>query len=52
MGWLVQAEAPPGALLSTLRARVLAGKASQQDLAFYFVHWFTDFAGAVPTPLA
>lgn len=23
-----------------------------QDIAFYFVHWFTDLAGAVPTPLA
>lgn len=52
MGWLVQAEAPPGALLSTLRGVVLSGNALQEDLAFYFVHWFTDLAGAVPTPLA
>jgi len=51
MGWLVQAEAPPGALLSTLRRTVQSGNASQQDIAFYFVHWFTDLAGAVPTPL-
>jgi len=52
MGWLVQAEAPPGALLTTLRRIVSSGKASQNDIAFYFVHWFTDLAGAVPTPLA
>jgi len=52
MGWLVQAEAPPGALLSRLRSIVMSGNASQQDIAFYFVHWFTDLAGAVPTPLA
>lgn len=51
MGWLVQAEAPPGPLLQTLRCTVHSGNASQQDIAFYFAHWLTDLAGAVPTPL-
>lgn len=35
MGWLVQAEAPPGALLSRLRNIVMSGNASQQDVAAY-----------------
>jgi len=51
MGWLVQAEAPPGPLLRSLRTAVLTGNASQQDIAFYFVHWFTALAGSVPTPM-
>lgn len=30
----------------------MQGQVSQQDIAFYFLHWFTDLAGAEPTPLA
>lgn len=51
MGWLVQGEAPPGALLRKLREVVGKGEASPKDVAFYFVHWFTDLAGAEPCPL-
>ena len=50
-GWLVQAEAPPGALFSQLKGVIDAGGASSEDVAFYLVHWLTDLAGAVPTPL-
>lgn len=55
MGWLVQAEAPPGALFKAFRKVVLAGAASDRksasDIAFYFVHWFSDLAGAEAFPL-
>jgi len=51
MGWLVQAEAPPGALLRKLWFAVTQGQSTSEDLAFYFVHWFTDLAGAEPFPL-
>jgi len=51
MGWLVQAEAPPGALLRKLREIVIEGSAEPKDVSFYFVHWFTDLAGAEPCPL-
>ena len=27
------------------------GKAAPDDIAFYFVHWLTDLAGAEPVPL-
>jgi len=47
----VQAEAPPGALFSKFKAVLEAGHASAADVAFYFVHWVTDLAGAEPTPL-
>ena len=50
-GWLVQAEAPPGALFAQAKAAIDEGGASAADLAFYFVHWLTDLAGAEPTPL-
>jgi len=49
-GWLVQAEGPPSAVLSKLKKVVSAGSATKQDVAFYFVHWVTDLAGAEPTP--
>merc|ERR1719221_2469164 len=49
-GWFVQAEAPPGAVLSDFKAVLMNGAASQ-DVAFYFLHWFTDLAGAEATPL-
>ncbi|CAK0852907.1 unnamed protein product [Prorocentrum cordatum] len=50
MGWLVQAEAPPGALLRKFKQVVSAGQAKPEDVAFYFTHWFTDLAGAEPHP--
>jgi hypothetical protein len=50
MGWLVQAEAPPGALFRKFKSIIQSGKASQSDIAFYFTHWLTDLAGAEPYP--
>mmetsp|Transcript_12032 Transcript_12032/g.21137 ORF Transcript_12032/g.21137 Transcript_12032/m.21137 type:complete len:1058 (+) Transcript_12032:77-3250(+) len=50
-GWLVQAEAPPKALFSTFKKLITSGGATEEDVSFYFVHWLTDLAGAVPTPL-
>lgn len=50
MGWLVQAEAPPGGLFSKFKEVVSSGGATQGDIAFYFVHWLTDLAGAEPFP--
>jgi len=51
MGWLVQAEAPPGAIFRSFRNVIVSGQASMRDIAFYFVHWFADLAGAEPYPL-
>lgn len=53
MGWLVQAEAPPGILFGALRRAIKGGQATKksQDVAFYFVHWFADLAGAEPFPM-
>jgi len=50
MGWLVQAEAPPGPLFKKFKSIIRAGKASPCDIAFYFTHWLTDLAGAEPFP--
>ena len=50
-GWLVQGEAPPGALFSRFKFVIQSNEASPADVAFYFVHWLTDLAGAEPTPL-
>jgi len=53
-GWFVQAEAPPGATLTKFRevvARDQKSRFGKSDIAFYFVHWLTDLAGAEPTPL-
>eukprot|EP00443_Scrippsiella_acuminata_P090105 CAMPEP_0115409812 /NCGR_PEP_ID=MMETSP0271-20121206/20199_1 /TAXON_ID=71861 /ORGANISM="Scrippsiella trochoidea, Strain CCMP3099" /LENGTH=1242 /DNA_ID=CAMNT_0002833975 /DNA_START=62 /DNA_END=3790 /DNA_ORIENTATION=+ len=50
MGWLVQAESPPGALFRKFKAIITAGKADPRDIAFYFTHWLTDLAGAEPCP--
>jgi len=50
-GWLVQAEAPPGALFTRFKHAIQHERATRSDLAFYFVHWITDLAGAEPTPL-
>jgi hypothetical protein len=51
MGWLVQAEAPPSALFRAFRSVVLSGNFQASDIAFYFVHWFADLAGAEPYPM-
>jgi len=50
MGWLVQAEAPPGPLFRKFRSVICSGGASKSDIAFYFAHWLTDLAGAEPFP--
>merc|ERR1739838_138697 len=47
-GWLVQGEAPPGALFSKFKSIIVKGRASEADISFYFVHWLTDLAGAEP----
>eukprot|EP00930_Biecheleria_cincta_P055265 TRINITY_DN41601_c0_g1_i1.p1 TRINITY_DN41601_c0_g1~~TRINITY_DN41601_c0_g1_i1.p1 ORF type:complete len:1261 (-),score=236.73 TRINITY_DN41601_c0_g1_i1:173-3955(-) len=59
MGWLVQAEAPPGALFKNFKQVVMEtisqDKKDDQackDIAFYFVHWFADLAGAEACPKA
>ena len=48
----MQAEAPPGPLFSSFKQLIAEGGATSTDVAFYFGHWLTDLAGAVPTPLA
>ena len=50
-GWLVQAEAPPMALFGKFKEVILKESVRDADVAFYFVHWLTDLAGAEPTPL-
>ena len=50
-GWLVQAEAPPGAIFAQFKRLLSTGGVSAADIAFYFVHWVTDLAGAEPSPL-
>jgi len=50
-GWFVQAEAPPGGMLRTLKSVLASGGATSQDLGLYFLHWFTDLSGAEATPL-
>lgn len=50
-GWLVQAEAPPAALFGKFKQVITRDKVEDMDVAFYFVHWLTDLAGAEPTPL-
>jgi hypothetical protein len=50
MGWLVQGEAPPGQLFSAFRNVIQNGNANSDDIAFYFLHWFADLAGAEPSP--
>merc|ERR1711957_901718 len=41
---------PPGAMLTNFKQLLVRGVTSQ-DLGFYFLHWFTDLAGAEGTPL-
>merc|ERR1719277_2175737 len=50
MGWLVQAESPPGQLFAKFKQVIRGGEASGADIAFYFLHWLTDLAGAEPHP--
>eukprot|EP00316_Scyphosphaera_apsteinii_P020115 CAMPEP_0119311246 /NCGR_PEP_ID=MMETSP1333-20130426/21991_1 /TAXON_ID=418940 /ORGANISM="Scyphosphaera apsteinii, Strain RCC1455" /LENGTH=638 /DNA_ID=CAMNT_0007315581 /DNA_START=165 /DNA_END=2081 /DNA_ORIENTATION=+ len=50
-GWLVQAEAPPDALFSKFKMVIDTEGVEKADVAFYFVHWLTDLAGAHPSPL-
>ena len=50
-GWLIQAEAPPGALFSCFARLLRAGTLTRADVAFYCLHWLSDFASAYPTPL-
>lgn len=47
-GWLVQGEAPPGALFNKFKKVIMQGRASASDVNFYFFHWLTDLAGAEP----
>lgn len=49
-GWFVQAEAPPGVMLSQFKS-VVSSNASSADVGLYFLHWFTDLAGAEATPM-
>mmetsp|Transcript_31167 Transcript_31167/g.85394 ORF Transcript_31167/g.85394 Transcript_31167/m.85394 type:complete len:1301 (-) Transcript_31167:128-4030(-) len=48
-GWFVQAEAPPGGMLSKFKALLEAG-ADEADVNLYFLHWITDLAGAEARP--
>ena len=50
-GWLVQGEAPPSPLFAKFKEAMLSGSVAPADVAFYFVHWLTDLAGAEPSPL-
>ena len=50
-GWLVQGEAPPAPLFAKFKEVMLEGGVAPSDVAFYFVHWLTDLAGAEPSPL-
>jgi len=47
-GWLVQGEAPPGALFSKFKEVITLGGANDSDISFYFAHWLTDLAGTEP----
>ena len=48
-GWLVQAEAPPGLLFNNFKHLIDTVGVDSTDIAFYFVHWLTDLAGAEPS---
>ena len=50
-GWLVQGEAPPSPLFAKFKSVMLSEGVAPADVAFYFVHWLTDLAGAEPSPL-
>ena len=42
---------PPGALFGPFKEVISTEGVPPEDIAFYFAHWLTDLAGAVPTPL-
>jgi hypothetical protein len=48
---LVQGEAPPAPLFAKFKEVMLSEGVNPSDVAFYFVHWLTDLAGAEPSPL-
>ena len=50
-GWLVQGEAPPSPLFAKFKEVMMSESVQPTDVAFYFVHWLTDLAGAEPSPL-
>ena len=50
-GWLVQGEAPPAPLFAKFKEVMQSDGVNPSDVAFYFVHWLTDLAGAEPSPL-
>jgi len=50
-GWLVQAEAPPDSLFTKFKSVIDTEGVDKGDIAYYFVHWLTDLAGAHPSPL-
>merc|ERR1719453_2344972 len=50
-GWLVQGEAPPAPLFAKFKEVMQSDHVAPSDVAFYFVHWLTDLAGAEPSPL-
>ena len=50
-GWLVQGEAPPAPLFAKFKEVLNKEGVRPYDVAFYFVHWLTDLAGAEPSPL-
>jgi len=50
-GWLVQGEAPPAPLFGEFKQVLQTEHVAPADVAFYFVHWLTDLAGAEPSPL-
>lgn len=49
-GWFVQAEAPPGAMLTKFK-HAMQDETASADIALYFLHWLTDLAGAEATPM-
>ena len=51
-GWPSQGEAPPGVLFSNFKRLIEKGGITSADVAFYFVHWLTDLAGAEGAPLS
>jgi len=52
-GWFVQAEGPPGAMLTAFKKVITSTTtvADTHDIGFYFLHWLTDLAGAEATPM-
>ena len=49
-GWLVQAEAPPAALFSRLKAAILREGGMGADISLYFVHWLAELGATRARP--